>query len=213
MMIKKIVQSLSPKPFYSQLRMTVANPVILKHWELNGRTIPPPDVLKETVIQAYQQRFLLNMLIETGTYKGTMVEAQKDFFQKIVSIEPNPQLCQAARKKFKKYAHVEIIEGGYAEVISTLIPVLEKSALFWLDACYSSQTNTENGGEYLIYKELYPILKSKFHHIVLIDNARHFVGQGDYPTLLALESFVKQTRPSCRMEVKDDLIRLTPPTT
>lgn len=212
MIIKKIAESLLPKPVYHQIKMTVANPIVLRHWELNGRTVPPPHILKQTVIQSYQQRFLMDTLVETGTYQGAMIEAQRRFFKKIISVELDPKLCKAARKRFEKYNHIEILEGDSGKVIPQLVPQLEKAVLFWLDGHYSSGVTAKGEKECPIYEELSPILKSKFHHIILVDDARHFVGENDYPTLEELAAFVKQIRPGYQMEVKDDLIRITPPT-
>jgi hypothetical protein len=212
MIIKKIAETLLPKPIYHQIKMTVANPLVLRHWELNGRTIPPPHILKQTVIQAYQQRFMLDTLVETGTYQGAMIEAQRRFFKKIISVELDPDLCQAARKKFEKYSHIKILEGDSGEVVPTLVPTLDKAVLFWLDGHYSSGITAKGEKECPIYEELSPILKSKYWHVILIDDARHFVGQNDYPTLEKLEKFVKKINTGYQMEVKDDLIRLTPPT-
>ncbi len=211
MKIKKIAEALLPKPIYHQIKMTVANPIVLRHWELNGRTLPPPHILKQTVIQSYKAQFLLDTLIETGTYQGAMIEAQRRFFDKIISVELDPKLCKAAQKKFSKYSHITIIEGDSGKVLPSLVPTLTKAVLFWLDGHYSSGITAKGEKECPIYEELKPILQSKFKHIVLIDDARHFVGEKDYPTLEELEAFVKRTNSIYQMEVKYDLIRLTPP--
>lgn len=44
-------------------------------------------------------------------------------------------------------------------------------------------------------------------HILLIDDARRFIGQHDYPTLESLERFVVKNHPNRISEVKDDIIR------
>jgi hypothetical protein len=104
------------------------------------------------------------------------------------------------------------LEGDSGKVVPTLVPTLDKAVLFWLDGHYSSGITAKGEKECPIHEELSPILKSKYWHVILIDDARHFVGQNDYPTLEKLEKFVKKINTGYQMEVKDDLIRLTPPT-
>jgi len=44
-------------------------------------------------------------------------------------------------------------------------------------------------------------------HVILIDDARLFVGKDDYPTLHALKQMVLTEQPNWNFEVKDDIIR------
>ena len=55
---------------------------------LRGRpTIPPPHAYKESVVLAYASRFGPRLFIETGTLHGDMVEATRDAFEHVWSIE------------------------------------------------------------------------------------------------------------------------------
>jgi hypothetical protein len=44
-------------------------------------------------------------------------------------------------------------------------------------------------------------------HVILVDDARCFTGQNDYPTLKTLECFVSHSCPDWVFEVKDDIFR------
>src|SRR5258706_16154496 len=56
-------------------------------WESAGRPIPPPDAVKQKVVREYAERFRIKLLVETGTYLGDMINAVKDVFSVIHSIE------------------------------------------------------------------------------------------------------------------------------
>jgi len=59
----------------------------LAEWERQGRPVPPPHVAKQRVLREYAERYHLKIFVETGTYRGDMVEAMKHLFHKIYSIE------------------------------------------------------------------------------------------------------------------------------
>src|SRR5262245_43262543 len=83
----------------------------LEEWERRGRPVPPPHIVKQRVLREYAERYGLRTLVETGTYRGDMIEAMRPVFEKIVSIELGQDLFAAARKRFKRVAHVELIQG------------------------------------------------------------------------------------------------------
>lgn len=57
--------------------------------------------------------------------------------------------------------------------------------------------------------ELKSIFSHKIkEHVILIDDARCFTGQEDYPTIRALKEFVMKNRPDYLFEVKDDIFRI-----
>ena len=49
--------------------------------------VPPPHVVKQRVLREYAERYELKVFVETGTYRGDMVQAMKPLFDKIYSIE------------------------------------------------------------------------------------------------------------------------------
>jgi hypothetical protein len=178
------------------------------NWEKEGCPAPPPHTIKREAIQAYKKAYSLETLIETGTFMGDMVEAQRKKFRTVISIELDTSLYQKAKERFSKASNVKILNGDSGEVIEGIVKELNSKALFWLDGHYSSGITAKGVLNTPIIKELTYVLSSKIDHVVLIDDARLFVGKEDYPSLSELEKFIKGLRPDYSFEVKDDMIRL-----
>jgi hypothetical protein len=136
-----------------------------------------------------------------------MVEAQRNRFQKIISIELSEYLFASAKNKFQKYKNIEILYGDSGELIKDIVANLNKPAIFWLDGHYSGGNTAKGKVETPIINELEAIIQSNKDHIILIDDARQFNGNNDYPTIKYLEEFV--AKGGYYLLVKNDIIRLT----
>jgi hypothetical protein len=180
-----------------------------KKWEQKGKPAPPPHLLKQKVIKEYAHKLGYSVLVETGTYLGEMVEAQKLNFNHIISIELSQELYLFAKKRFQKNNRIKILNGDSGKILIQVVDKLEEPAIFWLDGHYSSGVTAKGDLECPIYGELTGILsKSKFNNTILIDDARCFIGENDYPTLDELTRFINKLNSSYKIEVKDDIIRV-----
>jgi hypothetical protein len=182
----------------------------LAQWEKNGRPLPPPHIVKQMAIEEYRKKFHTEILVETGTYLGDMVEAQRDHFKKIYSIELSEKLFNKAQKRFKDQLHIKILHGDSGTVLNKLMTEIDKPALFWLDGHYSGGITAKGEKECPVPEELEKILKNSLPHIILIDDARLFSGTHDYPTIEQIEEIIKFNNRQYFIEIKDDIIRLTP---
>ena len=59
----------------------------LLKWQRSGRPAPPPHQVKQAILRKYASKFNTRVLVETGTFLGDMIEAMRDNFDKIFSIE------------------------------------------------------------------------------------------------------------------------------
>jgi hypothetical protein len=182
----------------------------LDEWEKNGKPSPPPHIVKQMAIDEYQKKFNTKILVETGTYLGEMVEAQRDHFEKIYSIELSKKLFLKAVKRFKPYPHINILNGDSGIVLNKLLSEIDTPALFWLDGHYSEGITAKGAKECPVAEELEAILKRDMPHIILIDDARLFNGTHDYPTLDEIKQLYKKSSRDYLLTVKDDIIRLIP---
>jgi len=182
----------------------------LAEWEKNGRPLPPPHIVKQKTIEEFRKKFQPTILVETGTYLGDMVEAQRTQFKKIYSIELSQKLFRRAKKRFKDHAHITILQGDSGVVLNKLIKEIDQPALFWLDGHYSGGITAKAEKECPVPEELETILKSSLSHIILVDDGRLFNGTQDYPTIEQIMEIIKSNNRQYLVEIKDDIIRLTP---
>ncbi|MBU1349518.1 hypothetical protein KJ978_03525 [Patescibacteria group bacterium] len=182
-------------------------------WYFKGKPVPPPHLIKQEVVKKYSEKFAIKIFIETGTYLGEMIDAVKEKFEKVISIELDKKLFYKAKNKFSTNNHIEIINGDSAKVLFEILTKIEKPTLFWLDGHYSGGTTAKGDLNTPIYQELNAILSHKIkNHIILIDDARLFIGKDDYPMLSQLQSLVLQKNPRLNFEYKNDIIRIYPKT-
>lgn len=180
----------------------------MKNWQKNGCHIPPPHSLKQVVIEKYAQLNHIKVLVETGTYYGDMVESQKFNFEKIFSIELGKELWENAVLRFKKYKHIFILPGDSGKVLNDITSKLNEKALFWLDGHYSDGITTKGDKECPIIEEVNAIFRYKnLSHVILVDDARCFNGEGDYPTIEHLTNHIHQYDNRYNVSVEHDIIR------
>jgi hypothetical protein len=179
-------------------------------WEARGKAPPAPSLLKQKMVHDYAQRYGLATLVETGTYLGAMVEACKDFFTTIYSIELQADYFLRAHRRFSRFPHVHIVRGDSAVRLPGVLEELKERSLFWLDAHYSGGLTARTAGkETPVIEELHAIFSHPVRgHVILIDDARCFDGTHDYPTLEEVERLAAAR--AYAMCVQDDVIRLVP---
>lgn len=182
-----------------------------RHWERTGRKGPAPHLVKQAVVREYALKYGLTTLIETGTYRGAMVSAMKNHFNRIISIELDPTLAGLASRRFSNSKHVTIVQGDSSEILPAVLVDVDAPSLFWLDGHYSGGITARGALQTPVVKELETILDQfKPNDVILIDDARHFTGQNDYPTVEDVERVVHQRHSEYKVEVKHDIIRIHP---
>lgn len=205
--IKLLLKKLVPQ----QILLRRRNQLIQKdieEWQKQGCSLPAPHVVKQSVIKEYQHKFGYSILIETGTFMGEMVEAQKKNFKKIISIELGIDLFKQAQKRFISDSNILIVNGDSGKVLPKILNNIHEPAIFWLDGHYSEGITAKGNKECPIFEELDAILNGKeLNHIILVDDARCFVGKGDYPTIDELNNYIKGKNKNYHLEVKYDIIR------
>ena len=178
-------------------------------WEKQGRPSPPPHIIKEELIRDYANNFNTQILIETGTYLGDMVHALRKTFSQIISFELDQTLAAEARERFANDTHIQIIQGDSGKLLSEHLANINEPCLFWLDGHYSGGITAKGTLETPIKNELTAILSHPIDgHVILIDDARCFTGENDYPTLQELKSFVAARKPDHKFSVEHDVIRI-----
>jgi hypothetical protein len=153
----------------------------------------------------------LKIFVETGTFHGEMIDAQRVHFQKFFSIELNEELFLAARAKFAHDPQVQLIQGDSGVKLREVADHLNEPALFWLDAHYSRGKTSGGGAEAPIIKELSCLIPRRFNDVILVDDARLFGLKSDYPKLEVIRKIAAKNWPQHDFTVESDIICILPP--
>jgi hypothetical protein len=207
-----MMQQLQSTPFYHFIRNIYVKWDQRKEfnaWKKKGKGGSSPHILKQKIIREFSNNNNLKTLVETGTYRGDMVEAMKKYFNKIYSIELDKELYRKAKNRFNNQKKISIKQGDSSNVLKNIIPLLSEPAIFWLDGHYSAGVTAKGEKETPILEELNVILnESRLSHILLIDDARLFGVDRNYPSIKKLSQFIKEQRAEAIISVKDDIIRV-----
>ncbi len=155
--------------------------------------------------------FDINYLYETGTYIGITTNYVQRYFYHVYSIELSKELADEARSYFRKNKNVSIIQGDSGLLIGNLVKDNKEKKLFWLDAHYSAGATASSAvfGDTPISKEIEEILKYWIpESIILIDDARCFNGQNNYPTISDLTKFILSKNLGLRVFVNKEIIHI-----
>lgn len=181
----------------------------IDEWIKKGKPLPPPAIYKYQLIRRYGKRYGIEILIETGTYHGDMINANKDYFRNIYSIELDKTLYTKAQIRFQNISHVRLIYGDSSIELSKLLKKIKQPSLFWLDAHYSGEGTAIGDKETPIESELRLILKHDIKsHVILIDDARLFGSNSNYPSISKIKQIIKGYNRKLKVIVKDDIIRI-----
>ena len=208
--VKKAVGRALPAPV-REFIVDWQNEATHRQWESRGRPVPVPHVVKQRAIARLRERYATPILVETGTYRGDMIEAQRKHFRRIYSIELGEELAAAARRRFAARPHVTILQGDSAERMGDVVPQLDDRALFWLDGHYSGGVTARGELECPIWGELDAIFADNAQgHVLIIDDARCFNGTHDYPTVDELRDYLARRAPNYELRVENDAILCLP---
>jgi hypothetical protein len=175
-------------------------------WQHEGS----PHLVKRKVIREHARRYRLQVFVETGTFTGDMLAAMIPYFDRLYSIELSLPLYQRAIDRFAAEQKVRVLQGDSGELVATILAELGEPALFWLDAHYSGGVTARGTLDSPVIAELEAILGHGLPHVVLVDDARMFDGNGGYPTRDELSRLVARLGPRHTVAVADDLIRIVP---
>ncbi len=201
---------LSEKGIFPALDLLRRLPEI-RAWLVGGSTGIAPAPVKRMIIRSYLRRFRLREFVETGTHLGdTLAYVARDRDVRCTSIELSPSLHRAAEERFRNWENVAVLQGDSGELLAGVLGRLQRPGLFWLDGHYSGAGTAKGASDSPVERELDIIMASAIRgHVVLIDDARCFTGEGGYPQLDELLRTVRLTS-RYHAEVSADIIRLTP---
>ena len=206
--MSKLMRSLMGEAQYSKWK-PVGHRFDYFWWLMRGKPVRSPHLLKQMTVAEYGRRYNLRTLVETGTYYGEMVASMRKHFDRIYSVELEPQLAAVSREKFAGDPGITILEGDSQTLIPKVVAELQAPAVFWLDAGYYG-VHPAQGDLSRLLSELRAILSSSIPgHVVLMDDARCFIGAENKFTAAQLASWIEKEFPDRRAEIARDIFRVT----
>lgn len=182
---------------------------LVEDWIKNDRPAPPPHPVKLATIKEYARLHESKVFVETGTYLGETTAACLDAFEQLITIELDEKLYNNAAEKFSPYKKVSVYRGDSGDVLAEVLPSISKPTLFWLDGHYSEGFTAKGRLNTPILNELKHIFAHPIKgHTILIDDARCFTGEDDYPTIDYLRTIAHGHDRNLLFSVHDDIIRI-----
>jgi hypothetical protein len=182
-------------------------------WWINGKKGMAPHLFKQLTIKKYQRKTKARIFVETGTFRGDMINALKNHFNEMHSIELNPEFYKNACERFKNNKHIKIWNGDSALILKDVIKNINENIIFWLDGhcCIDNGKITSMGIKNTpIVLEIEEIAKhqqkNELTHTLLIDDARLFNGTDDYPEINEFISIVKNLFHGYSIHIENDII-------
>lgn len=121
------------------------------------------------------------LFIETGTFRGwTSLWASK-IFEKVKTIEFSEEIYKKTKSDLKDLLNVDFIFGDSRKELSKIIPEINTSSIFWLDAHWCSFGSYGENDQCPLLDEIDLIKTSKHQNIILIDDARLFTAPPPFP--------------------------------
>lgn len=208
---RKLISILNMDILYNLVEKLKKNSIIILLWYLWGKPIPPPHIYKQKIVRLYGKKFRINILVESGTFKGDMVYGVRNGFKKIITIELSDYFFKKATVRLKNFKNIRIIKGDSGRKIKQILKFVKGPAVFWLDGHYSGGITSRGKLNTPIVQELQAIFSHKIKsHVILIDDARCFNGKNDYPKINQLKKLIPARSPTYSLEIKEDIIRITP---
>ncbi|WP_298352377.1 hypothetical protein [Runella sp.] len=165
------------------LHRTINYDLSESEWREKGSVFPPPTSVKGAILKRYQKKYNATVWVETGTFMGDTTNSMINNFEYLHTIEFAEKLYQSAVKRFEDTPKITVWHGDSGLVLPKVLSQIPSDAkcLFWLDGHYSGAVTGKSDLNTPIMKELAAIFSHALHHVVLIDDARLFTGENDYP--------------------------------
>jgi len=180
-------------------------------WLAKGK--PSGDFyFKKRLCLKVASQYHCSTFIETGTGWGIMLGAVRRHFSWVHSVEIYRPLYERARKIFAKHGNVFLYHGDSKAVLGKILNCAEGRILFWLDGHYSGTGTGRGDTDCPLLMELSAIANhSRKDHCILIDDARLFGSEKEYPTIEQVTTGLHSINHEYRIEVEGDIIRALPP--
>ncbi len=204
--LRKIYQNIKNAIKYNQhKRRNFALDTITRY---AGGCFAPEDFKRRNILE-YFETYNCETFIETGTCYGATTEFMIPYAKEIHTVELSEKLYKKCIEKFKNEAKVHCYQGNSRDLLSDIIKQIKGKPLFYLDSHYAGNGTAKADKNTPIIEELSILASSNIGSmVILIDDARFFGFEDDYPSLFKLKLFIKENFQNAEFDVYNDVIRI-----
>jgi hypothetical protein len=155
--------------------------------------------------------------VETGTNKAETTVWASEHFQKVVTIEGQASLVAAATAHHGHRKNIRFLHGDSRTLLAPTLAELGEPAVLWLDAHWCGEGTFGPTSECPLLEELSAANHSRPDHVVLIDDARFFIGppppphkQSDWPDLMQVTRALSEGQVPRYVVIHQDVIVAVP---
>ena len=174
-----------------------------------GLVAAPADRAKRRFLLRLFEERKHELFVESGTFLGGTVEYFLPHARRIISVEIEPHLFEAAQRRFKESPSVELVLGDALEEIPRVLADVSEPPLVYLDGHFTGGVNKEPG----LFVEPAPGILERLGMLglpsgtsIVVDDLRLF-GRGDgFPGLDELTSAARNAFPGAASFVGVDCL-------
>lgn len=173
--------------------------------------------IPKDIVEAFKRQGQIRNFAETGTYHGGSCFWAANHFEKVYTIEIDPEISRLTAAKPDCPANISFFVGNSRDVLPQVIKELQGRTLFWLDGHWCNVSELGKNDECPLMDEL-KALKQLPDAVILIDDARLFFGNlnhlhdhSHWPDYLEIKVLLQQQFPQNLVTVCDDVIYCIPP--
>lgn len=138
--------------------------------------------LHDKLLEYLKRNLPLSFFFETGTYQAVTTRAAAPHFEHVYTVEFSPELYASAQTAVNAFPNITALQGSSPDVLRQYRGELsDKSVLFWLDAHWCGATTAGKLAECPLLEELDAIGTLNNMSVILIDDARYFLGPPPHP--------------------------------
>ncbi len=162
---------------------------------------------KREYVANWARRTGCQIFVETGTYLGKTAIHMSSVCRTCHTIELSEKLHGAVKETLRPYGNISLHHGDSGAILPAILADIDEPVLFWLDAHYSGGKTGGAKRTTPILPELEAIFGHAIKtHVILIDDARAFLGLKGYPTIRAVERLVRKAGDGYKMIIDNDII-------
>ncbi len=173
--------------------------------------------LPKEIVLEFKEKGQFKNFVETGTYKGGSSFWAGQHFEKVYTIEIDPEISKATTSRPDCPKNIEFFVGNSKDVLPVVVKKINSPSLFWLDGHWCNISEVGKDMECPLMDEL-RALKSFKDSVILIDDARAFLGplppphdDSQWPRIDEIFLLLKEQFPNNLVTIADDVIYCIPP--